>query len=75
MSLREKIDNDYKNALKSKLEFISSNIYEKKSEKLAFKPYVIIEKNNFKIGVVGLSDNSKIISSNNSNTFTIVCCP
>ena len=39
--------------------FISSNIYEKKSEKLAFKPYVIIEKNNFKIGIVGLSDNSK----------------
>ena len=31
----------------------------KKSEKLAFKPYVIIEKNNFKIGIVGLSDNSK----------------
>tara|TARA_B100000482_G_C12611739_1_gene299308 strand:+ start:1291 stop:2340 length:1050 start_codon:yes stop_codon:yes gene_type:complete len=39
--------------------FISSNIYEKKSGKLAFKPYTIIEKDKFKIGIIGLTDNSK----------------
>ena len=39
--------------------FISSNILDTKSGNLAFKPYVIIKKNGFKIGIIGLSNNSK----------------
>ena len=41
--------------------FISSNIMDKKSGKLAFKPYMIIKKNGFKIGIVGLSNNSNLL--------------
>ena len=42
--------------------FISANIIDKKSGKLAFKPYVIIERNGFKVGIVGLSNNRNINS-------------
>jgi 2',3'-cyclic-nucleotide 2'-phosphodiesterase (5'-nucleotidase family) len=40
--------------------FISANIIDKESGKLAFKPYMIIKRNGFKIGIVGLSNNRNL---------------
>ena len=47
--------------------FVSANIIDKKSGKLAFNPYLIITRNGFKIGIVGLSNN---ISFNTDYTVT-----
>ena len=40
--------------------FISANIIDKESGKLAFKPYMIIKRNRFKIGIIGLSNNRNL---------------
>jgi len=40
----------------SKIPFISANLKEKRTNDLAFKPFVIIERNKLKIGVIGVTD-------------------
>jgi len=40
----------------SKIPFISANLKEKRTNDLAFKPYVIIERNKLKIGIIGVTD-------------------
>ena len=52
--------------------FISANIIDKKSGKLAFKPYVIIERNEFKVGIVGLSNNRNINSDYTINDPVVI---
>ena len=37
--------------------FVSANIRDSKSNELIFKPYEIIERNNLKIGIIGLTNN------------------
>lgn len=41
---------------KSRIPFISANLYEKETHDLAFKPYVIINHNGLKIGIIGVTD-------------------
>lgn len=44
----------------SAIPFISANLREKITGNLAFKPYVIIERNDLKIGVIGVTDHMPI---------------
>ena len=41
----------------STIPFISANLREKETGILAFKPYVVIERNKLKIGIIGVTDN------------------
>ncbi len=41
---------------KSTIPFISANLREKETDDLAFKPYVIINQNKLKIGIIGVTD-------------------
>jgi 2',3'-cyclic-nucleotide 2'-phosphodiesterase (5'-nucleotidase family) len=41
---------------KSTIPFISANLRLKKTDELAFKPYVIVKKNKLNIGIIGLTD-------------------
>ena len=41
----------------SKIPFISANLFENATGKLAFKPYVKIKRDNVKIGIIGVTEN------------------